>query len=120
MKKRVVHKIFRTLVVLMALVVLSPLLLKPLHVFIHDEISHALTSKKHQADFSQKKEDCPTCDFNFFLFLEDIAYHYDTLSNIESYSPDDFLTEQNTIRIMGAKLGRGPPGYPDPAPHLSI
>lgn len=120
MIKRNSHKILRSFVVLMAVVVMSPLLLKPLHVFLHDDASHGIVTQKHQAEFSQKKEDCPACDFHFFFFLDDISYQYKNLSSIAIYSLDGFLAEQNTVKIIEAKLGRGPPEPPDSTPHLSI
>lgn len=118
MIKSVLHKSLYSLVLLLTVVFLSPLLLKPLHLLAHED--HLDFSRKAQTEVTQKKEHCPTCDFHYFLFLEDISYPYDTLKSSALYSFDDTLIEQNTIKIIEAKLGRGPPEMLHFAPHLSI
>lgn len=118
MIKSALHKSLYSLVLLLTVVFLSPLLLKPLHMFVHED--HLDFPRKDQTEVSQKKEHCPACDFHYFLFLEDISYPYDTLKSTTLYSFDDALMEQKIIKTIEAKLGRGPPVMLHFAPHLSI
>ena len=108
MYKILKNKTSLSLAILLTMIFISPWLLKPMHVLLHNDAPHFKKSTTHP-DLIQKEKDCPACDFHFFVFGIDYPTSYKIVEYLIFCTKNDYIVQQYVTEKLQFRLGRAPP-----------